>query len=58
MQRLSEEVSLLACDVSENLQRIIDKPLDLSTVAQQSVDCLYLQIKETNIPILSPFKKS
>lgn len=57
MQVLSEEVSQLACYVSENLQLMIDKPLDLSNVAQQSVDCLCRQIKETNIPILTPFEK-
>jgi hypothetical protein len=54
MQVLAEEVRQLALRVSQDMQMLIDHPLSLSTVAQQSIDVICHHLKENNIPILTP----
>lgn len=54
MQGLSEEVQQLAQQVNQAARCLLEQPPDLSMVAQQSIDTICQQIKENNIPVLTP----
>ncbi len=51
---LSVELNQLAQQVSHSTQLLLDNFPELSTVAQQSIDKTCQQIRENNIPVLTP----
>ncbi len=54
MQCLSVELKQLAQQVCHTAQALLDDFPELSIVAQQSIDKTCKQIRENNIPVLTP----